>query len=166
MTNQPILQTEYAINGSFGELLTGDGEWLTEVQSVQATIRIGRRDIMRAGTRSVGYKPMTVSGEGTIGLMKVTSKFLQVVSEMMRGGNQQMQKITTLTIRLNDPEALGVEQVRLTKVRFWEVNFGFGVDEIIEESIPFTFENIEGVSWITGNPSDPNARNRQYTALD
>jgi len=166
MPNQPVLQTGYVINGSFGEVLHGDGRWLTEIQNIQATVKINRRDIMRAGTRAIGYKPMTVSGEGTIGLLKVTSDFAKVVTEMMRGGNDQLQKVTTLTIKLNDPEALGIEQTRLIGVRFWEINLGFGVDDIIEENVPFTFENIEGNNWITGNPSDPNARVRQYTALD
>lgn len=164
--NQQVMLSEYAINGSFGEVLTGDGNWLTEIQSVQATLRIARRDIMRAGTRSVGYKPMTVSGEGTLSMIKVTSEFLQVVSEMMRGGNTQRQKRTTLNIRLKDPDALGTEEVRLLDVKFWEINFGFNVDEIIEQQIPFTFEQIEGIQWIRGNAWDPNARTGQYVPLD
>lgn len=159
-----VMQSEFVLNGSFGELYTEDGEFLSQVQRIEANIRSNRRDIMRAGTRQMAYKLMTVQGDGTIGLLKVTSQFLQIVSEPMRN-ERQIQRIMTLRVKIDDPEALGVEEYRLTKVKLWEVNFGFNVNDVIEEAIPFTFESIEPISWVSGNPMQSQQAAR-YQALD
>ena len=159
-----VMQSEFVINGSFGELYTEDGLFLAPVQRIEANIRSNRRDIMRAGTRQMAYKLMTIQGDGTIGLLKVTSMFLQIVSEPMRS-ERQIQRILSLRVKLDDPEALGVEEYRLTKVKLWEVNLGFNVNDVIEEAIPFTFENLEPVSWITGDPMVSQQSSR-YQALD
>lgn len=159
------LQPEYAINGSWGQLFAPDGEYLAETQSVEATIRINRRDIPLAGTRRTGYKAMTVQGDGTVRLLKVSSKFLKIVSELMRGPDTQQQFVTSMRIRLDDPEAMGAEVLRLQGVRFWEINIGFNVNDILEESIPFTFDNFELELAIGGNVTDPASKRAQYVAL-
>lgn len=159
-----VMQSEFVLNGSFGELYTDDGEFVSECQRIEFSIRSNRRDIMRAGTRQMAYKLMTIQGDGTIGLLKVTSRFLQIVSEPMRN-DRQIQRILSLRVKIDDPEALGVEEYRLTKVKLWEVNGGFNVNDVIEEAVPFTFENIEPISWITGDPMVSQQSSR-YQALD
>lgn len=161
-----VLQPEFTVNGSFGQLFAPVGEYLAEAQRIEYTVRINRRDIPRAGTRITAYKAMTVQGEGTMGLLKTSSKFLQIVSEIMRGGNSQIQKQFSLKVRLDDPEAMGAEVVRLTGVKLWEINAGFNVNDIIEENMPFTFEGMEIESAIFGDVTDPNSRRTAYTALD
>jgi hypothetical protein len=54
-------------------------------------------------------------------------------------------------VNLDDPEAIGAEQIRVVGVKFSEINFGWRVNEIVEESVPFTFEDIQIVKKITGN---------------
>lgn len=144
------MQSEFAINGSFGEVYTQDGDYLAEVQRVEATIRVGRRDIMVAGSRKTRYKAMNVMGEGQLATIKVTSRFDEIVSEMIRS-DRQLQRILTLRVKVDDPEALGVEEYRLAKVKLWELSIGFNVNDIIEQTIPFTFEEYEPVQWIRGN---------------
>lgn len=159
-----IMRGEFAINGSFGTLFDQDGNRITEIQSVDASVRINRRDIMRAGTRQMTYKPMTVMGEGTLRLIKVTSLFDQIVTEMMRS-ERQLQRILNLRVRLDDPEALGIEEYRLTDVKLWDVPLGFNVNDIIEQSVSFTFENYEPITWISGDPTVSQHAQR-YTPLD
>lgn len=158
-----VMQSEFVVNGSFGELYA-DGEFVAPVQRIEANIRSNRRDIMRAGTRQMAYKLMTIQGDGTIGLLKVTSDFLKIVSEPMRS-ERQIQRIMSLRIKIDDPEALGIEEYRLTKVKLWEINLGFNVNDVIEEAIPFTFESIEPISWIAGDPFQSQQAAR-YQALD
>ncbi len=101
-----VLQPEFTVNGSFGQLFAPVGEYLAECQRIEYTVRINRRDIPRAGTRITAYKAMTTQGEGTFGLLKTSSKFMRIVSEMMRGGNSQVQRVFSMKVRLDDPEAL------------------------------------------------------------
>lgn len=159
-----VMQGEFAINGSNAELFTADNEKITEVQRLEGSIRINRRDIPRAGTRSIAFKAMTVTGEGSMTYVKVTSRWLREISELFRS-ETQIQRRYNFRYRLDDPEALGVEEVRLINVRFWEVPFGFNVNDIIEESIPFTFDRMEILQAIEGDPTISQFSTR-YTPLD
>lgn len=161
-----VLQPEFTINGSWGQLFAPVGEYLAEAQRIECMVRINRRDIPRAGTRVVGYKAMTVMGEGTMGLLKTSSKFLQIISELMRGDINQQQRIMSLKIRLDDPEAMGAEVVRLTGVKFWEIPFGFNINDIQEESMPFTFDNMVLEEVISGVVWDGASRRSEYSSLD
>ncbi len=161
-----VLQPEFAVNGSWGQLFAPVGEYLAEAQRIEAMVRINRRDIPRAGTRRVGYKAMTIMGEGTFGLIKTSSKFLQIVSELMRGDINQMQRVFSLKIRLDDPEAMGAEVIRLTGVKLWEIGFGFNINDILEETIPFTYDNMVLEEVIVGTVWDASSRRSEYSSLD
>ncbi len=158
-----VMQSEYAINGTHGRLYA-NGEIISEIQSVAATIRLGRRDIMRAGSRNIGYKMMTTAGEGSISYVKVTDDFVKAISEPFRDANQP-QRLYDLRTVLDDPESLGIQELQYLKVRFWELPLGFNVNDIIEESIPFTFEGFKIIQSITGDPTI-SLLQANYTALD
>lgn len=142
-----IMQSEFIINGSFGELYDQDGSYIANIQRIEWSIRHQRRDVMRAGTRATAYKAMTTMGEGTIGIVKTNSYWDQIVSELMRT-QRQLQRQLQLRVKLDDPEALGVEEYRLMGVKLWEINGGFNVNDVIEQNIPFTFERFEPITWI------------------
>lgn len=148
------LQPERTINGSFGEVRDQDGLWLANVQEINYRIVIDRRDIQRSGTRRMGYKAMGTSGEGTMRGFKVTSMFLERVGAVMRDDGAR-QFVGQLMVKLADPEALGVERVLLKGVKFWEFSGGFQVGELVEEEIPFTFEDIDYPSVIRGDMLRP-----------
>lgn len=162
-----VLQSEYAINGSFGELYDENGDFIAQCQRVEFGLRINRRDINRAGSRAMAYKAMTVGMEGNINALKVSSYFLQIVSEMVRSP-RQLQRQLMLRVKIDDPEAIGPEEYRLKKVKIWEVNGGWSVNDILEENIPFTFEDFEPISWIDSNPQALLASQHaaRYTSLD
>jgi hypothetical protein len=160
-----ILQGEFAINGSFGTLEVVGGRSIAEIQRFEGTLDVGRRDIMRAGSRGQTYKAMTVTGTGSMNMLKVTTEFFDLVSELIRGGSRQLQRQLTLKVTVDDPEALGVEQYRVWPVKLWNIGFGFAVNEIIEQAIPFTFEEIEFIRKIAGDPTASLHASR-YVALD
>ena len=155
-----VLQTEYVLNGSFGELYVEDPTgndlfpdtdgFVAECQSIQATIRGDRRDIKRSGTRQVGYKLMTIMGEGTIGTVKSTSRWQQLMTEIL-GSDDKKQRILKMIVHIDDPEALKNERFALLGVRVWEAPLGFNVNDVIEENITFNFEGYQAISHIDGN---------------
>ena len=67
--------------------------------------------------------------------------------------DRQIQFVGQRMIKLDDPDALGTERCLLHGVKFWEINGGWRVGEILEEEIPFTFEDISFPDEITGDPS-------------
>jgi hypothetical protein len=157
------MQGEYAINGTHGSIWL-NGELISEVQSVGGRITIARRDIFRAGSRSVSRKAMTVSAEGTIGYIKVTSRFVKFISEPFRDHNQRPASFD-LRVLLDDPESLGNEEIIFGQVKFWEVPFGFTVNDIIEESVPFTAETMRFLDTIEGDPTISTIQSN-YVSLD
>jgi len=142
---------QYAINGSLGEVRDENGKWIANAQEVTGKIVIDKKEIMMSGSRSVGYKAGAVRGDGTLRMLKVTSEWILKVSEIMRDPAQP-QFIGQLLYKLEDPDSLGVERVLLKNVQFWEVGFGWKLDELVEDEIPFTFTDIEFLDVI-----DPNA---------
>lgn len=140
------------INGSFGECYI-DGEFVSEAKEIKATIRIDREEVRRSSTRNTAYKAKGVMGEGTLVLHKVTSKFLKMLADFMANPRSKVPTITRLVVQLDDPESLGVERVALKNVKFWELEFGWTLDSLLEESIPFTFEDIEMEKAISGDPT-------------
>lgn len=158
MSATPGLIPEVTINGTFGELRNADtNEWYVNIQEVDARMRQDRTEVRPAGQRGMGYKAMGTMGEGTIRGFKVTSNFLLSVSKLMREPRSK-QDVYNLIYKLDDPEALGVERIRLGRVKFWEIPFGFSMNTLVEESIPFTFEVLEPLDVITGDPTRPTTR--------
>lgn len=148
----PAMISEVTINGTFGEVYDQNGRFLANVQQIDARLTIERQEVRVAGQRQVGYKMKGVSCEGTITQLKVTSDFLKSIASVHQNGRARMQ-VGELRYRLDDPEALGVEEVRLKRVKFWEIPFGYQINELVEEAIPFTAEGIEIPQAISGDPT-------------
>lgn len=150
---------EYTILGSFGELYDPDGNFMSNVQEVTANIQIDRQDIMMSGTRRVGYKYTSVHGEGTMRGFRVTSRMARLIAAPM-SDDRQPQWVGSLMVTLRDPEILHdssgtpqIEQIQLQRCKWWGVNLGWAVNQIVEEDTPFTFQNIVWLSEIAGDPT-------------
>ena len=151
MTPTGTMRSEFAINGTYGTLMV-NGVLISEVQRIEGSIRINRRDLNVAGHLGQRYKMMTHSGEGSLSYVKVTSRWLKEISLPFRKPGS-VPSIFTIRYLLDDPESLGNEEVVLSGCRFWEVPFGFNVNDIIEESLSFTFEGMKILQEITGDPT-------------
>jgi hypothetical protein len=149
----PGLVPEVTINGTFGELRL-NGTWLVNVQQVDGRIQIDRHEMRMAGKRAYGYKMTGIQCTGTIRQFKVTSELFKLITNPFRGPRLPM-SVVSLIVKLDDVEALGVERVALENVKFWEINFGYQVNDIVEESIPFTAEGLSFLDEIVGDPTRP-----------
>lgn len=165
---------DFIINGSYGELIALPGSGLAadnvlhlaNVQQVNAKITKNKQEVFMSGTRKARYKLMGVMGDGTIRQFRVTSNFLAVVGNVFhpaegrvaddnaRNIHANIDYHTTLVVNVDDPEALGYESLRLLGVKFWEIPIGWRVNEMIEDEVPFTFENFEFINKITGSLYD------------
>lgn len=153
--NPGQLTPEYTILGSFGELYDESNNFLSHIQEVSAQITIDRQDIMMSGSRKVGYKYTSVHGEGTMRGFRVTSLMAQRIANVMTH-ERTPQYVGQITMKLNDPEIMNGQQesITLQRCKWWGINLGWAVNQIIEEDTPFTFQNIVWNSAIAGAQSE------------
>lgn len=163
-TTGKILDSTKTINGSYGELFEvtvgvdpdpDTLEFLANIQSFEARATVERKEVMRSGTRRTGYKRGAISGEGTMRGFKVTSKFASRFSDEF--DESIAQQTFTFESRLEDPESLGPEVARFFGVQIWEMPLGWSVGDLIEEDVPFTFDDYEIVTAITGDATQTSA---------
>lgn len=131
---------EKTINGTFGELWVND-DYMAEVTGLEAKVTLEKTEVNQTGSLAKGYKITGIDCKGTIKLNKVTSYFIDLLSENTKAG-----KTTSCTIisKLADPDASGVERVRLTGCTFDELSLAnWETKKLGEESIPFSFTGWE-----------------------
>lgn len=145
------MNPEFTINGDYGSLYDTDGNFVSSVQEVQGRIRINREEIMRSGTRITGYKAMGVTGEGSIRRFKVTSEWISLFKNPFDDGDPVA--VGQMIVKLADPASLGTERLLLKSVKFWEIDFGWRVGQLVEENIDFTFEGFDPLDELTGDPT-------------
>lgn len=128
----------------------GTSTFLANVHQVQGKFTTNKIEVRRSGTRKMGYKRGMITGDGTITQFKVTSDFLSLFVDEFHDELTPPSDIV-LDVLLDDPEALGTEQLRLSGVKLWEIDFGWNVGDMVDEAIPYTFEDAELIEAITGS---------------
>lgn len=147
MTTERILDASKTINGSFGKV-TYNSVNLLNIMSIEARLTVAKKDIRVSGTRRTKYKAMDVRGEGNFTIYKVNSEFTKHMADIFSDRSQESLGLissgTALSIAIRDPEIDGdqVENSLLHDVKIWEVPIGFSVDELIDQNMQFTFEDI------------------------
>jgi hypothetical protein len=127
---------EKTINGTFGQLWVND-DYVAEVTGLEAKVTLEKTEVNQTGSLAKGYKVTGIDGKGTIKLNKVTSRFINLLSEDIKAG-----KTTAATIKskLADPDANGTEEIELTGCTFDELSLAnWEAKKLGEESIPFSF---------------------------
>lgn len=121
-----------AILGTFGQAFI-DGVWQTNVNHLEAKVAIEKRELNLVGTEWTKHKKGRKTGTGTISGYKVSSAMIQ----------RDFGKFEIIS-KLDDPEAYGMERIRLTGCMMDEMvlaNWTAG-EEVMDET-PFTFEGFE-----------------------
>jgi len=127
-----------AILGTFGQAFIG-GVWQTNINHLEATIEVDKRELNLCGYNWVQYKIGAKKGTGTISGYKVTSDMIV----------REFSKFDIIS-RLDDPEAYGFERIRLIRCMPDSIqlaNWTAG-EEVMEETA-FTFEGYELLDPIT-----------------
>lgn len=131
---------EQVINGTFGQLWIDD-MYMAEVTGLEAKVSIEKQEVNQVGTLAKGYKVTGVDCKGTAKFNKVTSYFINLMSDNLKAG-----KTTTCTIisKLADPESDGAERIKFTGCTFDELTLAnWEAKKLGEESVPFSFTGWE-----------------------
>jgi len=130
------------ISGSFGYLYH-EGEWMTNVTAFQATPAINKEEVMRAGTRWVGHKAVSITGTGSLTQFKITPALAKRIGQF--SDDKSPMFVTELIGKLDDPDSPEAKQrVRLKGVQFDSIPLiQYEVGSLVTEEIPFTFSGYE-----------------------
>lgn len=128
------------INGTFGELWIDD-YYMAEVLGLQAKVNIDKEEVNQTGTLAKGYKITGLDGKGTVKLNKISSFFIEKLSESLKQGKSP---VCTIISKLADPSSDGIERIKLTGCTFDELTLAdWEAKKLTEESYPFTFTGWE-----------------------
>ncbi len=135
-----MFKPERVINGTYGEVWIDD-YYLAEVLGLEAKVTIDKEEVKQTGTLAKGYKVTGVDCKGTLKINKVTSLFITMLSDAIKQGKTLSFTIIT---KLDDPDSLGVERIKLSGCVFDELTLAnWEAKKLGEESYAFTFTDWE-----------------------
>lgn len=129
------LQANRTLSGSFAEVWV-DGARIAELSELNLTVKVQREKVqigMDVDSKITGY-----SGEGTMTLKQVYTRFFEVLEQAKRG----IDKRCTITTALKDPDAVdGLEErYSVSNVAFTELPFiDYKMGQVNQQKLPFTF---------------------------
>lgn len=133
-------RAEQVINGLWGEVWA-DGDYIAEVTGLEAKVSLKTETISQSRSLGDGTKIVGFEGKGTLKMNKINSRFLNLCSPKIKAGKQA--SITIIT-KLDDPDALGSERIKLIDCCISELTLAdWELKKNIEESIPFSFRDWE-----------------------
>lgn len=117
-----------------------EGEWQTNVTSVEANVEINQQELNLMGHWWTVYRNMGLAGSGTMNGVFVTTSLLEKVGTIVDGKEFR----TELVIKNYNPDVDKTYRVRLQNVVFTSIPLGnFSAGEIAEQEWPFTFSGYE-----------------------
>ena len=129
------LQANRTLSGSFAEVWV-DGARIAELSELSLSVKVLREKVqfgMDVDSKITGY-----SGQGTMTLKQVYTRFYEVLEQAKNG----IDKRCTITTALKDPDAVDgcEERYSVNNVAFTELPFiGYKMGEVNQQKLPFTF---------------------------
>ena len=139
------MRPEQVINGSYGEIWL-DTEYCGDVTAFEATIEIEYEDIKTPRKLGVGKKMTGYTGSGTVSFNKINSRFIKLVGEKLRNGQQVS---VTIISKLDDPDALGAERIAIKDATFTNLTLAnWEAAAAGKQEAPFNFSEWEPLDLI------------------
>lgn len=139
------IRSEQTINGSWGEIWL-NGDYMAEITGFEATIEIEYEDVNRPRRLGTGKKMTGYTGTGSLSFNKVTSRFIKLVSDMLKSGRQVS---VTIISKLDDPDALGAERIAIKNATFTNLTLAnWEAKAVGQHESPFDFDDWEALDLI------------------
>ncbi len=135
-----MLDAKKIVNGSFCRVFH-EGEWMMNVTSAEVSVEIGKEEVNLSGTRWVGHKTTTLTGEGSFTGYKTSHYWTALIGNVQRKDGTEAPFVTELVLEVNDPESPEAKTfITLQNVQFDNVPIlSFENGSLVEEEINFTF---------------------------
>lgn len=152
------------IHGRWGEVRLNTVV-VAEAVGIEFNVEIDQVDVPIVGGEWISFVEGQVRGSGTLRTVKAYSSFesmfLDYVAKSatelraMRDAGQNPRPHHTITVTLDDPLAYGVEQIQLDGVKFWSMQGGFSLTDLVNRDWGFTFRGIRPLGTVAGSPQYP-----------
>jgi hypothetical protein len=117
-----------------------EGQWLTNVTSVEAQVEVNQSELNLTGHWWTVYRNMGLSGSGSLTGVFVNTDLIEKIGGITQGKEFR----TELVIKNTNPDVAKTYRVRLQNVVFTTIPLGnFTAGEIVEQEFPFTFSGYE-----------------------
>lgn len=119
---------------------------LGEVIEVTGTVEIAQIDVPLVGKARMGHKPGRETRTGTLRVQKIDSKWeyeiWTFINKRKSPGTRVPMTPFSMELEYDDPDALGIEKIRLDGCLIWRLPIGFSIgDDLVEREFPFTWED-------------------------
>lgn len=135
-----------------------DGDMLTDVVQVTATVQRNRIEVPLVGQQKVGYKPGRTSSEGSIAFQKVDTGWeldvynaITIDIDELRarrdaGDFGTLDGTFDLLLKQDDPHAYGKEVWQLKGCQIWQLDIGINnTEDFISREVPLTIEDAKPI---------------------
>ncbi len=114
-----------------------DDEEVAALKSYQLKIVYNKSDVLQCGTMFQDKKVTSVSGTGSITVVKCDSFFIDKFAGKIIDGHDYR---VSMTIKLDDPDADGIEMISIDNASFDELTLAdVTAGNVVEHTFPFTF---------------------------
>lgn len=129
-----------AMSGTHGEIWL-EGEQVAECYKFQAKVTLNKEELPMCGEMWTGSKVKSISGKGSVGMYKASSRMARLIGDKIRKGQDPR---FTIISKLADPDAFGAERVAIKNVSFDDLTLADWEAAVTGKvECPFTFKDFE-----------------------
>ena len=134
---------QQVMSGTQGEVWI-DGEYMAEVTAFNAKITLTKEEVNQVKKTFKQYKITGAEGKGKIKMNHVESFFIKKCAENIKVGRQT---ICTIMSKLDDPDAVGTEQIIIRDATFDSLTLvDWEAKKLVEDDYDFTFTDYDIVT--------------------
>ena len=152
------------IHGRWGEVRL-NGIAIAEAVGVEFTVEVDQVDVPIVGGNWITFVEGQTRGTGTLRVAKayssLESMFMDFVAKTadelraLRDAGSEPRPHHTINVTLDDPLSYGVESLQLDGVKFWSMQGGYSLTDLVNRDWSFTFRGITPLKTITSSPQYP-----------
>lgn len=139
----------FRMSGAFGTAYRNN-RLLADTVEVQAPVAINKITVPAVGSLDEGYKRGRITREGTLTIHKIDSSMELEVYGLLsqsdddrraaRDAGNPLDPTFSIVVKIDDPEALGVERWQMDGCRIWNFDLGFSQgDEITQRQFQLSW---------------------------
>ena len=155
---------EREVNAEFGEIFW-EGHHQADLIAFSGTVDIEKRELPVAGADNIVYRRGRVRAPGTMSIAKCDSRFEELMIKIagtnvnerreLRNKGIDPQYKTYITIKLDDPDAWGAEEMGVYGLRLWNLPIGFSGQSIIQRDLSISWQSEKLLRAIPRPGEDP-----------
>ena len=133
-------EAQRVMSGTQGEIWI-EGKHMAEVTGFKAEIKLIKEEVNQVKTMFKQYKVVGCEGTGNVKMNHVSSYFINLMADNIRKGRQT---VVTIRAKLDDPEAVGREEVIIRDATFDKLTLmDWEAKKLTEDDYDFTFTDFE-----------------------